>query len=185
MTHRLSNCCRVEKTNKIFLLVDSSNFLVYDRKTTSNLLHFFSIPFAPQGWVAFRTRTYHRLNEWHCEEERSAKWLSWEQMCHDSQMTFFFLQLVEVVTFLALWFEKTLLAITISHETNDAGFKMRHTYACDGGWLLTRLDTSLRIQKKQNHKERPTDFEEGDMFNLPSAFEANGIKCEMSHGTSQ
>lgn len=32
--------------------------------------------------------------------------------------------------------------MTISHETNDAGLKMRHTYACDGGWSLTRLDTN-------------------------------------------
>lgn len=76
--------------------------------------------------------------------------------------------------------------MTISHETNDAGLKMRHTYACDGGWSLTRLDTNeSTYSKKQNRQGRPTDFEEGDMFNLPSAFEANGIKCEMSHGTPQ
>lgn len=41
MTHRLSNRCRIEKTNKIFLLIDSSHFLVYDRKQQPKPLHFF------------------------------------------------------------------------------------------------------------------------------------------------
>lgn len=73
--------------------------------------------------------------------------------------------------------------MTMPCETIDAGFIMRHTYVCHGVWSLIGLDTNLHVKK--NHEGHPTDFEEGDMFNLPLAFEANGIVCKMFHSILQ
>lgn len=78
--------------------------------------------------------------------------------------------------------------MTISHERNDdAGFKMRHTYVRHSVQSLSRLDTSLRIKRKQKKATKyvPQTLKKAICFNLPSASKANGIKCKMLHCTLQ
>lgn len=148
MTHRLSNRCRVEKKKNSPRLF--THFLVYDHKTTVNMF-FFTILFAPQEWAVFWTRTHRWLNKW-CKIAKESiprnGLLEWTNVASRFPNDLFFFSVISGggYFFLALWFEKTLQAMT--RETTDAGFKMRHTYPCHSVRLLAMLETNLRVEKK-------------------------------------
>lgn len=100
MTHRLSNRCRVEKTNEIFLLIDSSHFLVYDRKQHRTRFTFFLLYRSPRKGERRFEREQIIGSTYDIAKKSVPRNGSHENKCVAiPKWPFFFQQLVEVVTF--------------------------------------------------------------------------------------